>query len=156
MSEGRGPFAARIWNNVIVDAGALWRSFMLKSYGINVGADSGCEKPVPYIYNNTIVNSRLSGINLTSNVGAGYVRDNIVAGAGSNPTIVVPKFIKLENNRVGSVSQMGFVDPGRRNFRLRVNSPARNQGSTAYPPTDFDDVRRPKEGSSDQGAFEGG
>ena len=155
ISEGRGPFVARIWNNVVVDAGALWRSFMLKSYGISIGADSGCEKPIPYIYSNTVVNSRLSGIYLTSNVGAGYVRDNIIAGAGSNPTIAVPNFVQLQNNRVGSVSQLGFVDPGRRNFRLTINSPARNQGSSSYPPKDFDDVSRPKEGSSDQGAFEG-
>jgi hypothetical protein len=156
ISQGRGPFIARIWNNVIVDAGALWRSFMLNSYGISVGADSGLEKPVPYIYSNTVVNSRLSGINLNSNVASGYVRDNIVAGTGSNPAIFVPKFITLVNNAVGSVSQMGFVDPSRRNFRLGFNSPARNQGTSSYPPTDFDDVRRPKEGSSDQGAFEAG
>ena len=57
-SEGKGPFEAHIWNNVIVDAGGLWRSFMNKSYGINVGAQAGREKPVPRIYNNTIVNSR--------------------------------------------------------------------------------------------------
>jgi len=156
ISEDRGPFVTRIWNNVIVDAGALWRSFMLKSYGISVGADSDCEKPVPYIYNNTVVNSRLSGIYLTSAVGsAGYVRDNIVAGAGSNPAIVVPKFVNLGNNGVGSVLQLGFVDPSRQNFRVTVNSPAWNEGGSNYPSHDFDDVRRPKDGLSDLGAFEG-
>ena len=33
-SEGFGPFETYIWNNVIVDAGALWRPFMLNSDGI--------------------------------------------------------------------------------------------------------------------------
>ena len=79
-SEGKGPFEAHIWNNVVVDAGKLWRSFMGSSYGISVGAQAGCEKPVPFIYNNTIVNSRQSAINVSGNVGAGFVRDNIVAG----------------------------------------------------------------------------
>lgn len=156
ISEKRGPFVAQIWNNVIVDAGALWRPFMLKSYGINVGAQAGCEKPVPYIYNNTIINSRLSGIGLTANVGAGFIRDNIIAGTGSNPTIVSPPFVKQTNNQVGSVTQMFFEDAVRENFRLTVNSPARNQGGNDFPPIDFDDVPRPKDGAPDQGAFEGG
>ena len=155
-SEGRGPFEARIWNNVIVNAGGLWRSFMVNnSHGINVGSQNGCEKPIPYIYNNTIVNSRQSGINWGSNVGAGFVRDNIVAGTGGNPVIIAPKFVELINNRVGAVSQIDFADPGRLNFRLKVSSPARNQGSNTFPQNDFNDVTRPKEGSADQGAFEG-
>jgi hypothetical protein len=155
ISEGRGPFEAHIWNNVIVDAGALWRSFMEGSYGISVGAQAGCEKPVPFIYNNTIVNSRQRGINLTSNVGAGFVRDNIVADAASNPVIAVPKFIDLINNRIGSVSQMEFVNPGNLDFRLKIGSPARNEGSSVFPDKDYHDVTRPKDGAADQGAFEG-
>lgn len=155
VSEGRGPFAAQIWNNVIVDAGALWRPFMLQSFGIHIGAQDGCEKPVPYVYNNTIVNSRQSAISVSSNVGAGFVRDNIVAGAGGNPVISAPGFVKLINNQVGSVAQLAFVDAARRNFRLKVDSPARNEGGSDFPPTDFDDVKRPKDGAPDQGAFEG-
>ncbi len=154
-SEKRGPFSAYIWNNVILDAGGLWRSFMQSSFGISVGAQDGCEKPIPYIYNNTIVDSRESAISLSSNVGGGFVRDNIVAGTGSNPTIIVPGFVELLNNRVGVVSQMGFVDSGLQNFRLSVSSPAWNQGSSIFPPTDFDEVARPKDGAPDQGAFEG-
>jgi hypothetical protein len=155
ITEGRGPFQAQIWNNVIVDAGALWRSFMLESSGIHVGAQNGCEKPVPSVYNNTIVNSRLSAISLSNNVGAGFVRDNIGAGTGGNPVISAPGFVNLINNRVGTVSALGFVDAARRNFRLSVNSPARNQGGNIFPNTDFDDKARPKDGASDQGAFEG-
>ena len=154
-SEGRGPFEAHIWNNVIVDAGGMWQPFMSNSYGISVGAQTGCEKPIPYVYNNTIVNSRQSGISLTSNVGGGFVRDNIVAGAGGNPVIIAPSFVELINNRIGAVSQMGFVDPGLLNFHLTTNSPAWNQGSSIFPPMDFDDVTRPKDGAADQGAFEG-
>jgi hypothetical protein len=155
ISENRGPFDAQVWNNVIVDAGALWRPFMAKSYGISVGAQDGCEKPIPEVYNNTIVNARQGAINVTSNVLAGFVRDNIAAGSGSNPVISAPGIINLINNRIGSVSQMGFVNPGGRNFRLTVGSPARNEGSNDYPPNDHDNVSRPKDGAADQGAFEG-
>ncbi len=154
-SENRGPFAAQIWNNVIVDAGSLWKPFMLKTMGINVGAQDGCEKPVPFIYNNTIVNSRGNGIFVVGNSGPGFVRDNIVAGAGINPAIVVPGFVDLVNNLVGSVTQMGFVNPGSRNYRPGVNSPAINQGSNTYPQVDHDDLSRPRNGAPDQGAFEG-
>ena len=154
-SEGRGPFAAQIWNNVIVDAGGLWRPFMAKSFGIRVGAQDGCEEPMPNVYSNTIVDSRQSAISLNGNVGAGLLRDNIIAGAGSNPVIIAPGFVKLINNHVGSISQLAFVDAGRGNFRLKVNSPARNEGSSDFPPTDFDDVKRPKDGAPDQGAYEG-
>ncbi len=153
-SEGLGPFATYIWNNVIVDAGGLWRPFMLNSYGINVGAEDGCEKPIPYVFNNTIVDSRQSAINLSGHVGNGaYVRDNVIAGAESNP-IRAPGFVKLTNNLVGPVSKMGFVDPAQLNFRLGPNSPARNDGSDGFPQIDFDDVTRPKGGAPDQGAFE--
>jgi hypothetical protein len=153
-SEGLGPFEAHIWNNVIVDAGALWRTFMSSSFGISVGAQDGCEKPIPYVFNNTIVDSRESAISLRNNVGAGFVRDNIVAGPSTSP-IHAPGFINVINNRVGSVSQISFVNPGLQNFRLNANSPARNQGSNIFPPIDFDDVTRPKDGAPDQGAFEG-
>lgn len=154
-SEGRGPFEAHIWNNVIVDAGKLWRSFMQPSYGILVGAQNGCEKPIPYIYNNTIVNSRGRAISVNKNVGGGRVNDNIVAGTSSNPAISVPGFVNLSNNFVGSVSQSGFVDASRLDFRLTVNSPALNEGSSSHPSKDFADESRPKEGGPDQGAFEG-
>ena len=144
ISEGRGPFEARIWNNVIVNAGELWRSFMLNSYGISVGAQAGCEKPTPYVFSNTIVNSRLGGINIARNVGAGVVRDNLIAGAGGNPVISAPSFIKISNNRSGTVADMQFEDAARKNFRLRTTSPARNQGTSDYPDFDFDNVSRPK------------
>jgi hypothetical protein len=50
---------------------------------------------------------------------------------------------------------MAFLDPARLDFRLSNASPARNAGSASgFPPVDFADVVRPKEGISDQGAFE--
>jgi hypothetical protein len=152
-SSGYGPFEARVWNNVIVDAGALWRAYMSHSHGVNVGADDGCEKSVPYIYNNTIVDSRESAVSLASNVGAGFVSDNIVADAGGT-AIKAPGFVKLSNNRIGSASQMGFVDSAQLNFRLRLDSAARNKGESLRAQTDFDDVNRPQDGAPDQGAFE--
>lgn len=153
-SEGRGPFIAEVWNNVIVDAGALWKSFMLDSSGINIGASAGLEKPNPRIYSNTIVNPRKAAISIKSNAGSGFIRDNIAAGAGSNPVITAPNQVQLVNNEVGSVAQLQFVDPTRKDFRLKTGSPARNQGSSTYPDDDFDNVSRPKGGSADRGAFE--
>jgi hypothetical protein len=154
-SAGMGPFDAHIWNNVVVDAGGLWQPFMSNSFGISIGAQAGCEKPIPYVYNNTIVDSRQSGIRLTDNVGAGFVRDNIVAGGSGDASIVAPRFVEVVNNLVGGVSLMEFVDPTRLNFRLGVTSPAWNRGSDLFPPTDFDDEARPKDGAPDPGAYEG-
>ena len=153
-SAGRGPFEARIWNNVIVDADGANRPFMGNSYGISVGAQDGCEKPVPFIYNNTIVNSRQSAVNISGNAGSGFVRDNLIAGTGGNPVIAVPSSVALINNLVGAVTQMAFVDSLRSNFRLTLNSPARNQGSYVFPAKDFDDHARPQGTAADQGAFE--
>jgi len=116
---------------------------------------TGCEKPIPYIYNNTIVGSRQNGIKLSEYVGPGFVRDNIVAGAGSNVAIDVPYFIQLTNNRDGAVTQFGFQDPTRLDFHLGFTSSAWNQGSAEFPPTDFDDEARPRDGAPDPGAFEG-
>ena len=154
VSEGRGPFEVQIFNNVIVDAGGLWKSFMMRSNGINVGAQDGCEEPIPRIYSNTVVNSRQGGINVDNNIDEGVVRDNIVAGTGSNPAIATSRSVEQVNNRVGSVSEMEFADSARRDFHLRTSSPARNEGTNDYPSKDFDDKTRPKEGAADQGAFE--
>ncbi len=155
-SEGKGPFEAEIWNNVVVGAGELWRSFMGDSFGISVGAQAGTEKPIPSVYHNTIIDSRRSAISVTRDAAAGFVRDNIAAGTGSNPVISVPGHVELLNNRTGSVAQMEFVDPSRMDFRLKSSSPARNEATNGFPPMDHSDVARPKEGAADQGAFEGG
>src|SRR5262245_58489608 len=153
-SAGRGPFEAHIWNNVIVAAGGGHFPFMGASYGISVGAQNGCEKPVPLVYNNTIINSRQSAIYLTRNVGAVFVRDNLISASGGNPVIAAPSFVVVTNNLVGTVTQMAFMDPLAGNFRLTANSPARNQGSEVFPATDFDDDPRPNGEAADQGAFE--
>jgi len=154
-SAGEGPFEAQIWNNVVIDAGGLWQPFMSNSYGISAGAQPGCEKPIPYVYNNTIVGSRQSGISLSQYVGPGFVRDNIVAGAGGGAAILAPGRVPVTNNRVGAVSQIGFQDPTTLDFHLGATSPAWNQGSEDFPPTDFDDEARPRDGAPDPGAFEG-
>ncbi len=154
-SAGEGPFEVRVWNNVIVSAGGLWQPFMLNSYGISIGAQPGCEKPIPYVYYNTIVSSRLNGINLSEYVGAGFVRDNLVADSGGDAAIIASHFIPQTNNRAGTIAQIGFQDPTRLDFHLGVTSPAWNQGSAEFPPTDFDDEARPRDGAPDPGAFEG-
>jgi len=154
-SEGEGPFETEVWNNVIVNAGALWQPFMSNSFGISIGAQPGCEKPIPYVYNNTIVGSRESGIGVAKYVGAGFVRDNVIAGAGGKIAIFAPGFVSLTNNRVGAISELGFENPELLDFHLRVTSPSWNQGSSDFPPTDFDDEARPRDGAPDPGAFEG-
>ncbi len=152
-SAGKGPFDTYIWNNVIVDAGALWRSFMNDAHAINIGAKAGLEEPTAYVFSNTIVSSRQSAIRLASNVRGGYIRDNLIADAKSAP-ISASSAIDQDNNRIGTISQMSFVDAADLNFRLRPDSPARNQGSDQSPNTDFDDTARPQDGTPDQGAFE--
>ena len=153
-SAGKGPFDTYIWNNVIVDAGALWRSYMNGSDAISIGAKAGLEEPTAYVYNNTIVGSRQSAISATSNVSGGYIRDNIIAEANDAP-ISVGGNIEQTNNRIGTIAQMSFIDAGGKNYRLRADSPARNQGSDRqFPETDFDDIPRPQDGAPDQGAFE--
>ena len=152
-AEGKGPFDTYIWNNVIVDAGALYRTYMNGANGINIGAKDGLEEPNAYVYSNTIVNARQSGIRASGNVGGGFIRDNIVAGAAEAP-ISASSVVQQANNRVGSVDQMGFVDSSTKNFRLKSDSAARNQGTNQYPDTDYDDVVRPQDGTPDQGAFE--
>jgi hypothetical protein len=152
-SEGFGPFEVRVFNNVVVNAGGQWRSFMPPANGIALSAKAGVEKPIPYIYSNTIVSSHNDGINLANNAGNGYIKDNIVAESGGVP-IKSPAFITSTNNRTGAVSDMRFVDAGSKNFRLRTDSPARNQAGSGSPEVDFDDVARPQDGAPDQGAFE--
>jgi hypothetical protein len=153
-SEGFGPFEVRVWNNVVVNAGGLWRSFMPEANGIAVNARDGLEKPIVYIYSNTIVNSRNSGIAMAANAAEGSVKDNIVAGFGGAP-IKAPAVIAPTNNRTGAVADMLFVDAGSKNFRLRADSPARNQAGNGSPAVDFDGIPRPQDGAPDQGAFEG-
>jgi hypothetical protein len=63
--------------------------------------------------------------------------------------------VELLNNFVGSNAQIGFEDPANLNFHLGATSPAWNQGSEDFPPTDFDDEARPRDGAPDPGAYEG-
>ena len=128
---------------------------MSNSYGISARAQPGCEKPIPYVYSNTIIGSRQSGISLSEYLGPGLVRDNIVAGAGGEVAILAPGHVPQTNNRIGAVSQIEFEDPTSLNFHLDVTSPAWNQASEEFPPTDLDDEARPRDGAPDPGAFEG-
>ncbi len=152
-----GPLSVRIFNNVVVDAGVIG---LLSKYGITSGGDNtsraGLEtaRAQPMIFNNTIVRSRGIGIGISSNAApGGYVRDNIIADAGSS-AISAPTSVSSTNNLVSTVPNVEFVNATALDFRLLGSSSARDSGGSTYPLFDFDDVARPQDGKADRGAFE--
>lgn len=150
LPRSYGDQLCEIYNNVIVDPGQVGST---PGHGIASNNKNGAARPMARIYQNTVVGARDSGIFVGGEASDGFVRDNLVANASSKP-ISAPASVSELNNRVGAVSQMGFVDPGARDFRLGPDSPARNAGSNTFPTVDFDDVSRPQDGQADQGAFE--
>jgi hypothetical protein len=147
-----GPFPSDIYNNVAIDAGVTGPQ---DGQGISVGReDAAAALPIPTIRNNTIVRTESAGVSVNPNVLRGAIRDNIVADAGSAP-ISAPEVVEGVNNRIGSVTSIGFVDAIRMDFHLREDSPARDSGSTSlFPSYDFDGESRPHGSAADQGAFE--
>ena len=152
-----GPQSARIFNNVVVDAGVVG---LTSRNGISVGSAAASRAGVAtapvlsMIYNNTIVRPRGNGVNVNSRAApGGWVRDNIIVDAGSSPINALTS-VSITNNVVGHASSLGFSDVAGLDFRLTQNSPARNSGSAEYPAFDFDNVARPQDGRADQGAFE--
>ena len=151
LPRSYGDQLGEVYNNVVINSGQVGST---PGHGIASNGRDGLAPTVARIYNNTIVGATDFGIYVGSDATGGFVRDNIVADAGEKP-IVVPATVSQENNRVGSASQMAFVDPSGLDFHLRPDSPARDAGSSNnFPKTDFDDTPRPQDGQVDQGAFE--
>jgi len=141
---------SEIFNNVVVDTGLVGP---LKGYGITVGNQDGYARPFTSVYNNTIVRSQSSGVLVSSTAAGGIVRDNVIADAGAAPISSSSAIAKV-NNRSGSIADMGFVDPTRKDFRLRESSPAVDSGTNGAPPDDIDGNKRPAGATADQGAYE--
>ena len=150
LPRSYGDQVSEIYNNVIVDSGQVRST---PGHGIASNSKDGFARPIARIYNNTVVGAMDSGILVGGQAAGGFVRDNVVANSADKP-IVAPTVVSQSNNRVGSVSEMAFVDAPSLDFRLRASSPARNAGSSSFPLTDFNDVPRPQDGRPAQGAFE--
>ena len=150
LPESFGTQTCEIYNNVIVSPGQTDPSI---GHGILSSNRSGAAVPLPKIYNNTVIGANGDGIRVGDRAAGGFVRDNIVAGAAGVP-IGAPGNVVQENNRAGSISNMGFANAAANDYRLTPGSPARNAGGAGFPPTDYLDVPRPQEGAADQGAFE--
>jgi hypothetical protein len=143
---------AEIYNNVVVDPGQTGPN---AGHGIVSTRSAGKAKVLPNIYNNTVIRAKDDGIRVGGDAAVGgFVRDNIVAES-RRLNIRAPSNVSQINNRVGSVSQMGFVNASSMNFKLAPASSARNAGSsTSSPYDDYAGVKRPQENARDQGAYE--
>ena len=133
---------ARYFNNIVVNS---------RSVGIE-SSEQGA-----LIFNNTVASCGDAGI--IGDAKTTQVFNNIVAGCKGKSVIVKdgPGMTRLEfNNLVGLVSAMGFVDPGRENYRLLPGSIAIDAGHVQKVPLtyDYDNAPRPLGKGPDIGAFE--
>lgn len=146
-----GNQTAEIYNNVVIKTGLTGP---LAGHGITCASNSGdVARNIARIYSNTVVAAEGVGIRVGSTAVSGLVRDNIVVDTVGTP-ISVPNSISDTNNLVSTSAKTLFVNASGRDYRLQATSPARNAGSSSYPPVDHDDIRRPQDGAADQGAFE--
>jgi parallel beta-helix repeat protein len=132
------------------DANLAYNNLIYDNYGgILVYAGSTNAQ----VYNNTIVSNPGEGIRLEGYGNAPLIQNNIVFGnvasvvdRGGSGTPVVSHNL---------MTDPGFADAGRRDFRLRSDSTARDVGTLIAQVTDdFVGVTRPSGGAYDIGAFE--
>jgi hypothetical protein len=152
LPRSEGTQTCEIFNNVISNAGVTGPT---DGDGIAVVISTKNNAAIidGRIYNNTVVETEGNCIAVTSVVTAGSVRNNIAANCG-NSSISAPNTVTRSNNLAGKTADIGFVDAGRRNFRLKSDSSAVNTATSGSPARDFDDVPRPQAGISDRGAYE--
>jgi len=137
-----------IHDNVIIDSG---------TYGI--GNDSSTTGQT--IINNTVVNRDTSvvnchGIATRAGMDLGEVRYNLVVGSGKAGQISTSYSVNQDNLTSNSISGMYFENADATNFRLTLDSPARDYSSKpGYSTTDYDNKLRPYAGAAaDAGAYE--
>jgi hypothetical protein len=154
LKEELGPLVVNFYNNVTVNAGVMGT---IRGHGFNIQrATNSVARFKTSIYNNTIVTPTLDGIAVRGpNLGADTnISSNILAGIGDH-TIVAPTGSTIVRNGIGTVSFFRFLDPGRRNYRLASDSPARDAGAlNLFSLLDPDGVLRPQGLAPDQGAYE--
>lgn len=108
------------------------------------------------VYNNTVYGNEERGIAVTNREATGtVVRNNIAVGNTKQQIQIdssVPPVTVDHNLTAGDV---GFVDSGNNDFRLRSDSPAIDKADSATAPTfDVLGFSRPQGAGYDQGAFE--
>jgi Right handed beta helix region len=137
-----------IHDNVIIDSG---------TYGIGNASTT----PGQTIINNTIVNRDTSVVNcqgIATRAGKdlGEVRCNLVVGTGKAGQISTSYSVNQNNLTSNSISGMYFENADATNFRLTLDSPARDYSSNPrYSTTDYDNNPRPCAGTApDVGAHE--
>lgn len=140
-----GPMMCEVYGNVVHDTDG-------DGIAMNQGANADAERTFR-IYSNTIARGAKNCIRLDPQVeGGGFIRDNICADSGLVSLGGAPGATQL-NNRVGTVAQQNFENAAADDFRLKTNSPAKNQAQQC-PSVDLLGVTRPQGGQCDQGALE--
>lgn len=153
-----GAQRARIYNNVVIDPGVIG---LTARNGISSGGSAtnrvgeATASTFPIIVNNTIVRANGWAISISASAAGGSIKDNIIVDAVAG-AIKAPATVTINNNLIGKVSDVGFVDPPANNYRLASHSVARNTGinEAESPQFDFDDLPRPQDIAPDRGAFE--
>jgi hypothetical protein len=144
-----GSYPISIFNNVIVRAGSPANGKRC----INIARQSTADAEVePQIYNNTCVEADGGGIGVGSSNSPCIVRDNLLAGTSGQRTITAGHCVP-SNNLQDTVANMDFDDAASDDYRLTVDSAARNAASGG-PSDDFEGDSRPKQSISDIGADE--
>ena len=132
-----------IHDNVIIDAGR---------HGLNnLSSTSG-----QTIINNTIVNSASDHYGINTKISdLGEIRYNLVVGTSTAGQISTGYSVVQDNLTSNSVANMYFVNADAENFRLTLNSSARDYSSNpGYSGTDYDNNPRPFGTRADAGAHE--
>lgn len=132
------PAGSKVYNNVVADSG-----------GAGIYYQDGNNTQ---FFNNTLVNNRQGGIIGTPRA-QGTAFDNVIVGS---PVAINSPGVADDNNFVGTVADVKFVDAAAGDYRLQSDSPLIDQGRSSglFPTSDRQDVTRPQGETTDLGAYE--
>jgi hypothetical protein len=113
---------------------------------VNAGMEYGGSARAAF-YNNAFAFNQGADIWITSGSLVNVLNNNVLALAGDPPATFVDNL---------ALAAPGFVNPANNNYRLRLDSPLRNAGTSGYllPNVDLDGNVRIADGVPDIGAFE--